>query len=180
MLNEKKQNGATLITALIMLIVLTLLVVSGIRSNTSNLRIAGNMQIQEEAVATAQQAVEEVLNTNFTFAPASSVVAVDIDNNGSTDYTAAIDVPTCTSSTPINIGELDASNVADQACFPSGSISGGALIIGASGVLAPTTQSWCSKQKWDVRASINDSNTGAKIALHQGVFLRVEAGTLCP
>ena len=59
---KNRQNGATLITALIMLIVLTLLVVSGIRSSNTNLRIAGNMQMQEEAVAAAQQAIESVIS----------------------------------------------------------------------------------------------------------------------
>ena len=59
----KNQNGATLITSLIMLIVLTLLVVSGIRSSNTNLRIAGNMQMQEEAITAAQFAIERVISS---------------------------------------------------------------------------------------------------------------------
>ena len=67
---KNRQTGATLITALIMLIVLTLLVVSGIRSSSTNLRIAGNMQMQEEAIAAAQQAIENVISTtDFNAAP---------------------------------------------------------------------------------------------------------------
>ena len=67
---NKTQRGATLITALIMLIVLTLLVVSGIRSSSTNLRIAGNMQMQAEATAAAQQAIENVLSaTPFVTTP---------------------------------------------------------------------------------------------------------------
>ena len=89
-----KQHGATLITALIMLIVLTLLVVSGIRSSSTNLRIAGNMQMQEEATAAAQQAIENVIsatpfniaaqaigNFNVTIDSAACLSAMQVDFN---------------------------------------------------------------------------------------------------
>ena len=70
MLIKQRQSGATLITALIMLIVLTLLVVSGIRSSNTNLRIAGNVQMQAEASAAAQQAIERVISSaNFDISP---------------------------------------------------------------------------------------------------------------
>lgn len=63
MLAKKRQRGATLITALIMLVVMTLLVVSGIRASNTNLRIAGNMQMQEEATVAVQQAIEKAIST---------------------------------------------------------------------------------------------------------------------
>lgn len=87
MLVNKRQSGATLITALIMLIVLTLLVVSGIRSSNTNLRIAGNMQMQEEAAAAAQQAIERVVS--------SSVFDSSTQTVG--NYTVAIGSITCQS-----------------------------------------------------------------------------------
>ena len=65
MSTKNRQRGATLIVGLIMLIALTLLVVSAIRSGTTNLRIAGNTQIQEEAKAAAQQAIEQYISTNL-------------------------------------------------------------------------------------------------------------------
>lgn len=178
MLARKRQIGATLITALIMLIVLTLLVVSGIRSSNTNLRIAGNMQMQEEAVAAAQQAVEQVLSSNFTVDPAATTIAVDIDNNGTTDYTAKVDTPVCTSSVPFD-PVLDLSSLEATGCASSGSTDG-SLTVNASGVAPASTQAWCLKQSWDIRASVSDSNTGANTVLHQGAFLRVKAGTLCP
>ena len=82
-----KQSGATLITALIMLIVLTLLVVSGIRSSSINLRIAGNMQMQEEASAAAQQAIERVISS-ATFDTTPQTIG---------NYTVTIDPPSCQS-----------------------------------------------------------------------------------
>jgi Tfp pilus assembly protein PilX len=44
-----RQNGVVLVIGLIMLVLLTLMVVSAINSGTANLRIAGNMQAQDEA-----------------------------------------------------------------------------------------------------------------------------------
>ena len=72
-MNRVKQHGATLVTALVMLVVLTLLVLSAIRSSTTNLRIAGNMQMQGEIVEAAQQAAEQIISYNF---PANPQLAV--------------------------------------------------------------------------------------------------------
>ena len=173
-----KQNGATLITALIMLVVLTLLVVSGMRASNTNLRIVGNMQMQEEVIAAAQQGIEQVLSSNFALNPASAAIAVDIDNNGSTDYTAMIDKPVCTSSVPfpanVDINDMEAAGCASSAS------TGPSLTLNASGVAAASTQASCYKQNWDIRASVSDNNTGASTVLHQGAFLHVKAGTVCP
>lgn len=89
---KRRQRGATLITALVMLIVLTLLVVSGIRSSSTNLRIAGNMQIQEEATAAAQQAIENVISTAV-FNTAPQTVG---------NFNVTIDSATCLSATQVD------------------------------------------------------------------------------
>lgn len=91
MLARKKQSGATLITGMIMLIVLTLLVVSGIRASNTNLRIAGNMQMQEEATAAVQQAIERAIST--------SVFNVTTQTVG--NYQVTFAAPTCLSSRPV-------------------------------------------------------------------------------
>lgn len=175
----KKQQGATLITALIMLIALTLLVVSGILTSNTNLRIAGNMQVQEEGIAAAQRAVEEVLNSNFAAAASTLTFSIDIDNNGSTDYTATV-VPTCNASKPLTYKELDSNKNADKSCMPS-AVAGnsGSLIVNASGVAASNSQSWCSAHQWDLKSTVVDTTTGSSTTLHQGTFQRVEAGTGC-
>ena len=175
---SKQQSGATLITALIMLIILTLLVLSGIRASSTNLRIAGNMQMQEEAVATAQQAVEQLISTNFTSAPASSAIAIDVDNNGSVDYTANINQPSCQATAPVVFGELNKDNAQDKPCFGS-SAMGSFTAFGPGNTPTPSTNTWCFKQKWDIRANVTDNSTGASTTIHQGVYLRVKAGTSC-
>jgi type II secretory pathway pseudopilin PulG len=174
---EHRQRGATLIVALIMLVVLTLLSISAIRSSSTNLRIAGNMQMVGEATAAAQQAIETIISGNFTTAPASSVIPVDINGNGTTDYTANVAVPECTGSVPLKNAELDKNNANDLPCFSSSTASNTGLIY-ASGVPAVTGMSWCYAQQWDVAAQAT-SPTGADVTIHQGVSLRVPAGTTC-
>jgi len=165
---SKQQHGSTLLVALIMLVLLTLVAVSAINSTTSSIQMVGNAQFREEANAVAQKAIEQVISTNFTIAPASSTVSVDINSDGQADYIGQVDVPLCTSSVELT----------DGSCASSAVIRGGA-IVGASGVLK-TTQLGCYKQTWELKSTVADSRTGANATVHQGVFLRVPTGTLCP
>lgn len=84
-----KQRGATLFMTLIMLVVLTLFVVSAITTSTVNLRVVGNMQVQHQAEAAAQQAIEQLASdkANFT-TPAAHTYTI----NG---YTVTVAKPLC-------------------------------------------------------------------------------------
>ena len=139
---NNKQGGATLIVSLIMLVVLTLLAVSGIRSSSINLRIAGNMQQQEEANAAAQQAIEEVIsNTDFTLdKPLDKTVGA---------YTVKFDPPVCQSSKPVS--KTDAGLPADGSCLGS------------------TGASYCNWTSWDISATAINNVTGVRTNIHQGV-----------
>ena len=148
MINHHRQRGVTLIISLIMLVVLTLLAVSGIRSSNVNTRIAGNMQVQEEAMESAQQAIEEAIsNTNFTLAtPATKTVGL---------YTVTFAAPSCQSATAARRG--DPGLPADGSC------------LGNAGT------SFCYWTTWDVAVSAVDTKTGVTTSIHQGVS--VLAGT---
>lgn len=172
------QHGATLIVGLIMLIVLTLLAVSAIRSGTTNLRIAGNTQIQEEAKAAAQQAIEQYISTNFTAAIplAGSSVPATINK---ANYTATIQVPSCRGSTAVLNSQLDITNPLQAPCFSSSTASQPGIVF-ASGVQATVSQSWCFDQQWEVRSNASGAGgNGADVTAVQGVALRVAAGTTC-
>lgn len=174
MSQKYKQRGSTLVVALIMLVVLTLLVVSAIRSSNTNLRIAGNMQMQEEAVAAAQQMLEQTISYNFTVNPAASAVNVDINNDGTADYAVNVAAPVCLGSTPL---DNTTPNLPVE-CLSSGSATNTG-IMSVSGVVITTGQSWCYAQQWDVSASAVSASTGATATVHQGAALNVPAGTAC-
>lgn len=167
---KHKQRGATLLVALVMLVVLTLLIVSAIRSSTTNLRIAGNMQMQEEAIAAAQQASEQILSTNFTASPVAASIPVTI---GLTTYTANVAQPTCTGSKALLNSDL---NIPAE-CISSGTSQNTGIVF-ASGAQTTGT-AWCYSQQWDVQTTVLDSRTGAAATTHQGVSLNVPAGTTC-
>jgi len=168
-----RQQGATLITALVMLIVLTLMVVSALRSSLTNLKIAGNKQIQEEVVVAAQQATEVMLSSDFTKTPASAVYNIDINNDNTPDYTATIKPPVCTGDTPLN----NSTPGLPPQCISSGKLDNSGIIF-TSGVALSGT-SWCDAQQWDLDTTVTDTRTGAGEVIHQGVSTIVQAGTTC-
>ncbi|RFC37138.1 MAG: Type II secretory pathway, pseudopilin PulG [Candidatus Nitrotoga sp. LAW] len=169
------QRGSTLLVALVMLMLLTLVALSAMNASTTSIEVVGNAQFREEANAAAQQAIEGVISNNFTANPVSSVVTVNV---GGTNYDAVVAVPTCKNTVPLINSELDANNPEDAVCLSSGSLQNTG-VMNASGVLS-TTQPWCYQQTWEVNATVNDSDTGASTSVHQGVSLRVPAGTDCP
>lgn len=172
-----KQSGSVLLISLVMLVMLTLFVLTVINTTNINSRIARNMQTEAEAQAAAQQAIEQAISVDFTPAPATVAgdVAVDINNDGTTDYTVAVAVPTCAGSVPIKTVDLDTTIPRDKPCLGSGA-SGTAGIVGLGG----GGNSLCSNSRWDVKASTTDPVSGAtNVTIHQGVAVRVLAGTPC-
>ena len=175
----KQQRGSTLLVALIMLVLLTLIAVSAINSTTNSIQVVGNAQFRDEARAISQQAIEAVMSNDFTSSPIATSVAVDVNKDGRIDYTANVSAPACTGSVPIQNASLNMTDPRDMSCF-SGSTATNTGIMYVSGVPNTTGTSWCLSQQWDIGATINDSSqTGAQVDIHQGVGMRVSAGTMC-
>lgn len=171
--SSRRQSGSSLIVSLVLLVVLTLMVVSIIRSTNVNSKVAGNMQVQKESEAAAQQAIENAISQNFQDAPAlaaSAAMAIDVNHDGTTDYNVNVPKPKCLNATPIKTAQLDASNAEDVPCYASS-----AYVPGSSG------NSLCSNTQWEIQGTTSDVNGGAaKVTTHQGIAVRVAAGTACP
>ena len=80
--SRTRQSGAALIVGLIMLLVLTLLAVSGMTTASLELLMAGNMQYQERSFQAADAGVEQALttgvyNTNVTTGSYDDVTALN-------------------------------------------------------------------------------------------------------
>lgn len=177
-MSRSGQRGVTLVVSLIMLIVLTLLVVSAIRFGNINLKIAGNAQSEVEANAAAQVAIEQTLSminaadkpSDIAAQPALSV------STGGTTIKVAVAAPACQLSKNIITTELDPSSPNDQPCF-EGPAADPIFDKDGNPVAQPTA---CRDQQWDVSASVDDSSTGAKLTMLQGVALRVGGEVACP
>lgn len=141
----RAQRGATLIVGLIMLVLLTLVVTSAFMLSTGNLKAVGNMQFRNESAAAANKAIEQVLGSDFTKAPAAEQVNVDINNDGTMDYVVDVATPTCIRA-----------SVAAAAAKSSLKLP------------AMSTQSYWNTV-WDIDATVNDAVSGASIRIRQGV-----------
>lgn len=175
----KTQSGFILITALVMMVVLTILAMAAINMTNVNTKIAYNSQLRVEAQAATDQAIEQVVSNAVNFTPplpAATTVAVDINNDGVTDYTVAVPTPVCVASTPIKQSQLNSTSPTDIPCFGSSSMQN-AGIVGGTG---SSGNSLCANTTWDVQATYADpGSTGLNVVTHQGVNLRVVAGTTC-
>ena len=59
-----RQRGATLVVALVFLVLMSLFAVQAFLSSSTELRIVGNMQARQEGIAAAQVAIEQALEGN--------------------------------------------------------------------------------------------------------------------
>lgn len=147
-----KQHGSTLFVTMMFLVIITLFGVSAINTSNMNLRIAGNMQFQQQATAAAQQGIEVAIGNLATFtAPAAQTVNVDINKDGTSDYSVLVATPVCLSS-------QQAPGYSAEYC--------------ALGSCPLDTN-------WELQSSVNDAATGAKVVVHQGVKVRLPAGSTC-
>ncbi len=170
------QRGATLVIAMVMLILVTLFVIAAVNMSTTNLRVMGNEQSRNESLAAAQQAIEQVSSIDFTKNPAgapgvATPILVDINGDGTNDYSVTVSAPTCLNSIPVKLTELNPLDTAnDVPCFGSAASSAAGLPGGTG-----TGNSFCSATQWDIGATATDAatNSGATVTpSHQGVSAR--------
>ena len=172
----RKQHGATLLVALIMLVLLTIFAVSSMNTANTNLKVVGNMQAKAEATHIAQEAIETVLSTTqFLTNPSNAILSpcgsantlcADLNNDGTTDYTTTLTpIPRCVTVKPIKNSQLNLSNTEDLGCS-----AGQAQQFGVAG--AVTGDSLCSNTVWEITAKTT-SPAGASVTLIQGVGMRV-------
>ncbi len=143
-----KQRGATLVVGLIMLLLLTLMVGSAFTLSTTNLKAVGNMQVREEAIAAANAAIEQIISGAFATNPVAQQILIDINNNGTTDYTVEVAQPQC-------VGFTLAASAA------------------ASSVTLGTMSDSTWDTLWEITATVNDVASGASATVRQGIRVRL-------
>jgi hypothetical protein len=168
------QHGSALIVAIVFLLMLSTLALTGLRSSTTNVQIVGNMQARQEATAAAQMLIEQTVSTDeFARNPqgvfAAARVVTDFNGDGLPDATAVLaQVPVCLRARSVALNDLDPSNPVDAPCFASAAVMNPGLLPG--GGAAPG--SLCADTEWQIVARATDAVTGATITLNQGVTVR--------
>lgn len=92
---RSRERGTALIVGIIMLVLITLMLITALNLGTTNFQAMSNMQFRSEAIAAANKAIEQIIGSNFTAAPAAQAIDVDLDNNGTPDYVVQVQVPQC-------------------------------------------------------------------------------------
>jgi Tfp pilus assembly protein PilX len=175
----RRQDGATLVIALIMLVVITLLAVSSLSTTNMNLKVVGNMQSRGEALHATQQAIETVISTpQFIANPAnallnpcgtSNTLCTDLNGDGTPDYTTRLNpAPSCVTVKAIKASELNLSNTEDLGCS-----AGQTQQFGIAG--APSGESLCANTAWDITAETNATVSRTRVTVTQGVVVRINA-----
>ncbi|HUP92029.1 MAG TPA: hypothetical protein VM074_07255 [Solimonas sp.] len=149
--SPQAQQGAALVVGLILLIMMTMLVVGAYSLSRVNQQAVSNMQFRDEAVSAANEAIEQVISTNFTVAPAAQTTLVDTNEDNQPDFQVAMAVPVCLSSTPVPAPSP-----------PKSSITLGVSFNQVAGTFFQTL--------WELRATVTDmNNTGTAVRVRQGV-----------
>ena len=146
-----KQQGATLVIALIMLVIITLFAVTMVRISNSSMQVVGNMQVQRSLEATAQQATENKISSVTFFNDAVDGVGQFASNASS--VVSSVNATNVTLQKPVCVGQKEASG------YTLGS---------------PLTP---QDNVFEVKATATDSVTGASVELVQGFKIRMTTGT---
>lgn len=138
-----RQQGATLVVALIMLLLFTLLISGAFRMSGTNLQAVGNLQAREEALAAADQVIESVVSTNFIGAGVQNF-QIDINNDGVDDYQVQVQPPVCIRA---NLAEASAPSSTQLAALSS--------------------NTW--NTVWQIQATATDPVSSASVTVRSGV-----------
>jgi type II secretory pathway pseudopilin PulG len=171
----RRQRGTALLVGMIMLVLMTLLAISAFNTSTVNLKIVTNAQSRQEAVAAADTAVRQAISDSGTpplVPPAFATpgyaqdAAVDVNMDGTTDYTAHL-TSSCLTYAPFPAPgqKLDPFTDPNIACV--------------GGVGEPPA---CMNEVWNVSSRVTgtENNYGADVGVDQGVTIGPYANNLVP
>jgi Tfp pilus assembly protein PilX len=181
------QRGVTLITALIMLVLLTLVALTTFNVGRSNLQVVSNMQQHDEAVAAAREVIEEAISsTRFVATPANFITTpcggpntrcVDTNGDGTDDVKVTLSpAPNCLKAPLIQNIALNMAVPDDANCSTQPQQN-----FGTPG--AVTGDSSCANSAWEITADAEDLQSHAKVTVTQGVDMRIDRDAVsnnCP
>jgi hypothetical protein len=143
-----RQRGVALIIALIAIVLISLAVVSAFNMSSSNLKSVTNVQYRSEAITVANAAIESVVSGSFLGALNTNTdKTVDLDKDGTNDYTATVAIPQC----PLRVKRVTLESPTGYEVDPTTTLSGTYVA------------------DYELRSAVSDAVTGAKVTVRQGV-----------
>lgn len=189
---HRYQRGSTLVIALVILVMMTILTISAFNMGKSSLEIVGNMQQRAQTTDAARGVLELVYSSpTFLSNPSAAIVGTCnnntvankecIDFNGDNITDAEVNLtpsPTCVSARVVLNSELNLASTDDQACIVSANPNQ-AGIAGANN----SSNSLCGDSVWEITAVASDSISGAQSTVSTGAAVRTSIdniSTSCP
>jgi Tfp pilus assembly protein PilX len=165
------QRGATLIVALVMLVLMTMLALGAISISTGNLKVVGNMQYQQEATSAAQSAINQILSKGtYLTDPTTAPTSITANVNGH-DYPVTLTPPCLKSVTVLTIQELEDLPAADKkTCKSTDNVTNSGIF----GQNPGAALSDCARVVWQVAAAVNDTTTNARVSLVEGAIIKMD------
>jgi Tfp pilus assembly protein PilX len=191
-----RQEGATLLVTLIMLVIITLFALTAFNTSNSNLKMVGNMQLRSEAMGASARTIEETIShPDFTKTPTNAIpnpcggtpntLCTDLNGDGVPDLTTTLTPPpTCDQGRKIKVAELHFVTSQDDLACVEAQQQGTFAVVGA----APTGDSLCGTTVWNIRAQTmttgsTATNSDVNTAIVQGIGVRVpslDVAATCP
>lgn len=158
--DSRAQKGSVLLLSLFMLMVMTMLALSAIKMGTVNLRTINNQQARSEAMAAAQDALDQVVNKNFTNNIAGTGGTYTVVKDAGKSYSVTVATPCIRQVTPIMNTVLDVTDSEDLKCYDT----------------QTNPVSACSTTVWELTATVQDGWFGAYVQMRQGTGIRMDNG----
>lgn len=194
----RRQRGATLIIAMVFLLIFAVMAATSMRSSMSSVQAISNMQWRTESIAAANDTIDRILsssdfatNADGITTPATSTsttpYTVDINGDSVTDIKVTFPAvliagvtkagPRCIRFRNVPTASLDPDSEGDRGCYGSsaGEPTGmGKAIDGSDGSVALSgSQSICADTQWVIPVRATDEVTNTSVDISQGVSVRV-------
>jgi type II secretory pathway pseudopilin PulG len=179
MRSRSSQRGATLVVALVILVLLALLGLGAYQTSVTDQKASGNMQARTEALNAAQETIETVISSRQFVVDPSNAIATpcegpntwcsDLNGDGVPEYkTKLLPAPACVTTKVLKVAELDLNSSEDLSCAV-----GQSQQFGVAGADTAAGDSLCANTMWEVTAETTAVTGGAKVTVSQGIGLRV-------
>ena len=163
------QAGATLVVALIMLLLVTLLAAVSSTAVQTNLRVVGNIESRAMVENVADSAIAQLLVQNntaaFAYDPQNPIILefdASGDGTGTADEITVTSTRQCITIRPILNDALNIDDINDKGCY--------------SKIRHPLSR--CADVLWDVRVTALDTLTKAEVTVRQGLEVRTDVDDL--
>jgi hypothetical protein len=172
----RQQSGMTMVVALVMLVLITLLAMTTFNLGKSSIQVVNNMQNRDEGIAASRNVLDEAMSSTRFFDTPNDALdqpclnsnqrCFDLNGDKVIDIVTVLSPAKCVKVRTIKTNELDLGEEEDRGCSVGSSSDG--LIVGAK-----KGDSMCADSTWEMAATSQDQQVQSEVQVVQGVAMRV-------